>query len=110
MIKSLAINISEIEYLEKKVTLVLAIGIVLSLCGYVYLINDSIFQVAVRKETEEKIATVETEITSLVSDYMAISSTINLEKALALGFVEAGHSAKFVSRETGSNLSLSFSQ
>jgi hypothetical protein len=110
MIKTIALNIIEIENLEKKLSLVLALGIVLCLCGYIYLINDSIFQVAVRKETEEKIATVETDITALVSTYMAISSTINMDKATALGFTEAGNSAKFVSRHGGSGLTLSFSE
>lgn len=100
-------HLATVENIEQKIVGVLGVMLVLMGFGYVYLINDSIFHVAARKESEEKIATVETDITALVSDYMAISATINLERAKEMGFMETGDNAHFATRNTDTTLTLS---
>lgn len=105
---TLALNrLATIENIEQKIVGALGVMVVLMAFGYIYLINDSIFHVAARKESEEKIATVETDITALVSDYMAISATINLERAKELGFTEVGDKGHFATRNTDTALTLS---
>lgn len=105
---TIALNrLATIENIEQKIVGALGVMVVLMAFGYIYLINDSIFHVAARKESEEKIATVETDITALVSDYMAISATINLERAKELGFKEVGDNAHFATRNTDTALTLS---
>lgn len=101
-------RLANIDNLEAKLMWLLGLSVIMMGLSYVYLINDSIFHVAARKEAEEKIAVVETEITSLVSDYMAISATINNKQAESLGFVDAGHNMHFVTAKSDSALTLSF--
>lgn len=99
---------ANIENLEQKLIWVFGAAVLLLGLSYLYLINDSIFHVAARKDAEEKIAVVETEITTLVSDYMAISATIDEKRAEALGFKEAGSNMHFVATKADTALTLSF--
>ena len=79
----------KIHNLEKKIIISLMFLLVFQALGYVYLINSSIFNVVARKEQEEMIAVTETEITALVSNYLALSENINLDLAYSLGFKDA---------------------
>ncbi len=101
-------RLANIHNLEQKLVWVLGAAVLLLGLSYLYLINDSIFHVAARKDAEEKIAVVETEITTLVSDYMAISATIDKKRAELLGFQDAGSAMHFVATKADTALTLSF--
>lgn len=69
----------------------------MSIC-YVYFVNSSIINVAIRDDYEEEISLIQTDITELVERYMALSETIDFDQAVVLGFVEVGNEASFAVR------------
>lgn len=86
--------------IEQKIILLLILLLVGQALMYVYLVNSSIFNVVARKEHEEMISLTETEITGLVSEYMALSEKITLELAYERGFVDAPASGVFAKVQT----------
>jgi hypothetical protein len=78
-----------IPNIEQKIIGLLILILVSQALLYIYLVNSSIFNVVARKEQEEMISLTETEITGLVSEYMALSEKITLELAYERGFVDA---------------------
>ena len=91
---------------DKKIIAFLLVLIVVSAVFYVYFINTSIFNVIARKEAEEMITITETEISSLVSEYMRLSQAINLELATEMSFV-AIPSGAIVAVETSGHSAVS---
>ncbi len=85
MIRSQKISIVGSE--KKIIAGLLTLSVVLAIF-YVYMVNSSIFNVIARKEAEEMITVTETEISSLVSEYMRLSQAINIDLAHELSFVE----------------------
>ncbi|MEK7136423.1 MAG: hypothetical protein AAB821_02425 [Patescibacteria group bacterium] len=85
-----------IQNIEQKIILVLGSLLLMQALMYVYFVNSTIFNVVARKESEEIISTTETEITGLVSEYMALSEKINLDLAYTRGFVDAPANGIFV--------------
>ncbi|OHA58672.1 MAG: hypothetical protein A2571_02795 [Candidatus Vogelbacteria bacterium RIFOXYD1_FULL_44_32] len=74
---------------EQKIILVFGAVLLLEAFVYIYLVNNSIYNVVVRKEAEEMISLTETEITGLVSQYMDLSQKVTMELARERGFVDA---------------------
>lgn len=76
---------------------------------YVYLVNNSVFNIAARKNNEEKIASLEAQVATLESSYMAESGQINLQMAGALGFVDSSKETNYavLNHSAVSQLSLS---
>lgn len=71
------------------------LAVILLLAGaYLYLLNDSIFSVASRRDNEETISQLEAEVSSLEAVYAGQLSSINLDLAKKLGFIDStGHSS-----------------
>lgn len=79
----------KIHNLERKIIWSLLIMIVFQFLGYSYFVSSSLFDVMARKQQEEMIAVTETEITVLVSEYLALSEDITIDLAHSLGFKDA---------------------
>jgi hypothetical protein len=62
---------------------------VISALLYVYFLNATILHIVERKSAERSIADTNIAISELEYEYLALSSTVTLEYAHSLGFVEA---------------------
>ncbi len=92
----------QLNNLSQKLFWFLVVLIVLLSIAYVYFVNSSIINVALRDDHEEEISVVQTQITSLVTEYLALSSLIDFDQAVLLGFAEAKDKNDFVARQSGS--------
>ncbi len=73
--------------------------IILLIVSYLYLINSSVFNIMERREAEEKIGTLGTEVALLESKYIELSSDIDMDLAQQLGFREIDDTeAKFTAK------------
>jgi len=85
--------------LEKRVLAGLVIAIFVFLCLYVFFVNQTIWNVASRQDTFNKMTLIGGEIASLESVYMSESATLTLERAYAMGLKEISNSeTTFVKR------------
>ncbi|NTV44773.1 MAG: hypothetical protein HGA67_03720 [Candidatus Yonathbacteria bacterium] len=61
---------------------------VVLVCAYVYLVNASVLSVVGREHAEESSSEVATDVVALEAEYLALSETVTMDEARALGFVE----------------------
>lgn len=71
---------------EKKAFYILVGVIALFLVAYVYLVNQTVWNIVSRKNITKEISNVAGEVASLESSYMALSGSITLDHAYTLGF------------------------
>lgn len=82
-------------------------GIILLASTYVFLVNNSVFNIVARENLLEEINRLETELVVLETRYIELSSQITLSFADTLGFVDASREVTFVKESEGaSRLSL----
>ena len=86
--------------LEQKIVWLCLAGILLLSFFYIYFINSSIIDVAAKERSDELISITETEISGLVSDYIFLSKTVDLEGAKRLGLTDVSAKTVFVTRRT----------
>lgn len=84
--------------IEQKIVWLCLTGICLLAFFYIYFINSSIIDVAAKEKSDELISITETEISGLVSSYIFLSKTIDLEGASRLGLTDASAKTVFVVR------------
>jgi hypothetical protein len=71
-------------------------AIMIALVGlYIYLVNISVFNIMARKEAEERISQIATEVAKLEATYIGLSSKIDMETAYALGFKDASKDGSY---------------
>lgn len=90
-----------LQNFEQKIVWLLLASLIFVSIVYVYFVNSSIIQMAIREENEESISIAETEISVLVSEYITLSGDIDMDLATAMGFVDAREEATFAQREDG---------
>ena len=84
--------------LELKLFWFLLLSISLVSFFYIYLINSSIINLALREDYEEEMSYLETEVTDLVSEYMSLANQVDYEQALAFGFTDDASQITFAVR------------
>lgn len=89
---------------RNKIKWTLILALLLLAGAYLYLLSDSISSVAVRRDNEEKIVELDAEVSTLEADYLGQMSSINLELARELGYIDAMGSASFATREQPAGL------
>ena len=87
--------ISQINNLEQKLFWVLLAGVAFLATVYVCLINNTIVNVVARKQAYEAINNINAELAVLEGKYVAAANSVTLDKAYALGFVDAEGSSSF---------------
>lgn len=80
---------------ENRIKWLLIVALVILSGAYLYLFSDSIFTVADRRDNEELIAQLEAEVSSLEAIYAGQLSTINLDLAKNLGFIDSAGNSSF---------------
>jgi len=73
--------------------------LVVSFGAYLYLLNDSVFATAQRRDNQEKIIQLDAEVSALEADYLGELSNINLDLAKKLGFLEATGKSSFATKD-----------
>ena len=89
---------------ENKIKWGLIIGLVALAGTYIYLLNDSVFAVANRSESAEKIADLNADVSSLEVSYLGQITAVNLDLVGKLGFVDAIGSTGFAVKSQPANL------
>lgn len=84
--------------LEHKLFWLLLVMISLVSFFYIYLINSSIINLALREDYEEEMSYTQTEVTDLVSEYMSLTNQLDYEQVLAFGFVDDASQVTFAVR------------
>lgn len=69
--------------------------LILALAGYIYFVNNFIFNVANRQALLRERERLELTISTFESQYLTITRTITIERAYALGFEEADVNTAF---------------
>lgn len=87
--------ISQINNLEQKLFWLMVASIAFLATVYVCLINNTIVNVVVRKQSVESINNINAEIAVLEGRYVALTNGLTLEKAYSLGFVDAEENTSF---------------
>jgi hypothetical protein len=72
---------------------------VLLLSGYIALVHGTVFAAAERKQTEELIIDLESEVAGLEAKFFSLTEKLTLDRAVGLGLEEAGNRASFVIRK-----------
>ncbi len=72
--------------------------------AYLYLLSNSVSSVAARRDNEEKIVQLDAEVSALEADYLGEMSSINLDLARELGYIDAVGSASFATRKQPAGL------
>jgi len=75
--------------LEKRLLTGLISTCFILLCMYVFFVNQTVWNVAARQDTFNKINSFSGEIAALETEYMNESASLTLERAYAMGFQEA---------------------
>ena len=83
---------------ENKIKWVLIIGLVVLAGTYIYLVENSVSSVAVRRDNEEQIVQLDAEVSTLEANYLGQISLINLDLVKKLGYVDAAGNAGFATR------------
>lgn len=83
---------------ENKIKWFLIFSLVIFAGAYIYLLNNSISSVALRRDNEEKIVQLDAEVSTLEASYLGEMSRINLDFAKKLGYVDATGSVGFATR------------
>ncbi len=85
---------------EQKLTILLGVFLVVLCFLYIYFVNSTILQISLRNHNQEEAFAVQTEITNLVSEYMALVRQIDMSYAESLGFIDASNLVSFIERDT----------
>ena len=83
--------------IERKLLIGLMILVILLSVSYGYFIKQTVQNVVLRKETDEKISDLGSEVSFLEVQYIEFKNKINLDFAYSLGYKEI-QDVKFVSR------------
>ncbi|MDO8183410.1 MAG: hypothetical protein Q7T49_00270 [bacterium] len=84
----------------------LLVFILILAASYIYLLHNAVYNLQVRQEALETVATLETDIAVLETRSITLLNTINLELAQSLGFTELKTEPTFARRNTAIQLSL----
>ena len=76
--------------LERRIFFLLSLALVVLISLYLFLITASVFHVMVRKESEQNIALLYSDISTLESEYLTRKGAIDLPMAAQLGFLPTG--------------------
>ncbi|HYC82934.1 MAG TPA: hypothetical protein VEB60_00085 [Candidatus Paceibacterota bacterium] len=77
-----------LDVIEEKAVWASFAMIVLLVISYLYLVNSSVFNIMARREAEEKISSLGTQVALLESQYIELSSRIDMDLARQFGFRE----------------------
>lgn len=92
---------------ERVVWAVLLVTLGLLAGLYVYFVQSTVFNIAAREDGQEQIGSLESEIATLETEYIALSSKLTLARALELGFEEiTADRGAFVAMQTERAVSL----
>jgi len=92
---------------EKKAFLVLAGLIVSLLVLYVYFVNQTVWNIVSRQDLTKSINTISSDVATLESTYMTLSSSLTIDHAYALGFKDiTAVDTTFVDRPTAKTVAL----
>ncbi|MEK7150252.1 MAG: hypothetical protein AAB688_02470 [Patescibacteria group bacterium] len=106
MVKTIKNRILNIENAEKKFFWYTASFAIVFSGLYLYFVNMTIVNVVERQNTEKDIASLNSRISDMESDFLSLNKKISLEYAVSKGFVKMA-SEKYVSRKALSvNLSM----
>lgn len=84
---------------KKKTFYILASVALVFLGGYVYFVNQTVWNIVSRQNATKEIAMISSEVASLEASYMSLSGSLTLDHAYALGFREvASDNTIFVER------------
>ncbi len=75
------------------------VAVLASAGAYVYLINDSVFAVAARRDKEEKISQIGGNVSMLEADYLSRANNVTMALALSEGFVDATNKESFATKD-----------
>ena len=87
------------QYIERRILVLLAGLLIAFLILYSYLVSQSIVNVLVRQDIGAEIATLNSRISSLESEYLVRKERINLSYAYTLGYIDIGNK-EFVTRKS----------
>lgn len=83
------------------------LGILVVLLGlYGFFLNQTVLNIVARKDLENRVAEIDTVTSTLEFEYITQNSDVTLEKALALGYVEAQDDQRYVKGGSGSRFTL----
>ncbi|HRZ30303.1 MAG TPA: hypothetical protein P5274_01380 [Candidatus Paceibacterota bacterium] len=89
---------------RNKIKWTLIVGLIIMAGAYLYLLSNSVSSVAARRDNEEKIVQLDAEVSALEADYLGEMSSINLDLARELGYIDAVGSASFATRKQPAGL------
>ncbi len=84
--------------LEQKTVWLLLLAVLGLTIFYIYFVNSSIVHSIARERNEESIAQAQTEVSGLVSEYLALFDQINSLDSAQFGFVDASKKTSFIVR------------
>ena len=86
-----------VNLFESRLATAVLLGLIAVLLGaYVYLVNNSVFNIVARETALEKASNYATELAVLESRYIELSGNITLSLAYTLGFADASAESVFV--------------
>lgn len=94
---------------EKALVWLLALSVVSSFILYMFLVNGAVLNVVAREEVENDLATINSRVSELEFEYIALKNSITIQYAYDRGFKDVSEIA-FVERTPSSNLSLNIPQ
>jgi hypothetical protein len=83
---------------ENKTKWIIIASLVFMVGTYLYFLSNSVFSVAARRDSEEKIVQLDAEVSALEANYLGQMSVVNLELVKKLGYTDAANSASFATR------------
>ena len=86
-----------INYIERKIFWGLFALLVIFAVSYGYFVNQTILNIVARENIEEKTMTLNSEISEMEFDYIALKNDVNIDYAYSIGFVDV-ENVKFASR------------
>jgi len=87
-----------LENKEQKLFWFFLLANVFLMATFIFLVYCSLLNMQIRKNLEERISSVETEIYAQAGEYLSASAKIDVDLAHSLGFKEAGREAIFAVR------------
>jgi len=92
---------AKVQTIEKPVTAWILLGVIAVLLSvYVYFVSGAVAHVIAAKDMQTNIAALSSSIGNLESTYLAAKSSLDLDSALASGYVEPKDVALYVSKKT----------
>lgn len=88
-----------IANIQTKIMWTLFVAVILLLASYLYLVNKSVYNIVERKQAEESINSLNTEVAMLETEYMTLTTTkINLDYAHSLGYKDVPNNLSYIAR------------